>query len=118
MRKLIRLSEVLCVRPEGSSTIFREVAAGRLPPPVRVGQRITAYVEHEITASIDMDISANRLKTREDFLSWVERRADQDADAYGSAHGQWYWERARWICEANGWPADGDCAFFDSRIAS
>ena len=47
--KLLRIEEVLARICLSKSTLLRQVADGRFPRPVRIGQRRVAWVDDEIT---------------------------------------------------------------------
>ncbi len=48
--KLLRLDQVLDRVPISKSSVLRQVAEGRFPRPVRVGERRVAWLEDEIVA--------------------------------------------------------------------
>jgi prophage regulatory protein len=54
---LIRLPEVCRRTGKKRSSIYREIAAGIFPRPVRIGERASAWVEPEIDAFIAQLIS-------------------------------------------------------------
>jgi predicted DNA-binding transcriptional regulator AlpA len=39
-------------RPVDASTVYRLIQQGRLPKPVKIGARISRWIEHEIDAAI------------------------------------------------------------------
>lgn len=57
---LLRLPEVCQRTGKRRSSVYRDIAAGTFPPPVKLGERASAWPEHEITAWI-----AERMAARE-----------------------------------------------------
>lgn len=47
-KRVLRLKEVRHKTGLGRSTIYRWMAEGRFPKPVRLGARSVAWIEHEI----------------------------------------------------------------------
>ena len=62
-RQFLRLDEVLTICAVSKSFLYREVAAERFPPPVRVGRR------------------AVRWKCQ-DILTWMESRPQAEGDTW------------------------------------
>lgn len=56
--RLLRMREVCQRSGKSRSAIFRRVAAGDFPAPVKVGARAIAWPEHEVTAWIASRIAA------------------------------------------------------------
>lgn len=52
-RRLLRLDEVLRICAVSRSFVYREIAAGRFPRPVRVGPRAARWRLQEVTAWMD-----------------------------------------------------------------
>lgn len=59
---LLRLPEVLRRTGLGRSVLYREIAAGAFPAPVRLSERSTAWPEHEISAWIAARIAERGTK--------------------------------------------------------
>ncbi len=59
--KLLRPSEVSSRIGVSRATVYRFVAAGRIPPPVKIGIRASGFPESEINAFIADRISASRM---------------------------------------------------------
>jgi prophage regulatory protein len=59
-RRLIRLRAVLDRYPKSRSGFLADVRAGVAPSPVKIGARAVAWVESEIDAFIEQQISASR----------------------------------------------------------
>ena len=55
---LLRLSEVRRRTGRCRSDIYRDIAAGKFPAPVKLGERASAWPEHEINAWITERIAA------------------------------------------------------------
>jgi prophage regulatory protein len=77
--RFVRLPTVLARRGTSSSTTYRHVAAGLLPPPVKLGPNTSAWVEHELDA---VDAARVAGATEDEVRSLVaklvaERRVDQ-----------------------------------------
>ena len=78
--KLLRLNEVLSRIPFSKSSLFREIARGRFPRPIRVGERRVAWVDDEIGAweeacVAERDQAGGNLATREPIRSRGVRAA-------------------------------------------
>ena len=48
--RLLRLGEVLVLCSVSKSFLYREIASGRFPPPVRIGRRATRWKAKDILA--------------------------------------------------------------------
>lgn len=59
--KLLRVSEVCSRIGVSRATIYKFVAAGRIPPPIKIGTRASGFPESEINAFIAERISASRM---------------------------------------------------------
>lgn len=57
---LIRMPEVIKRTGIGRSAIYAAIAKGKFPPPVKIGERASAWVEDEISEWIEERISASR----------------------------------------------------------
>ena len=55
---LLRLPEVCKRTGKKRSSIYREIAAGTFPGPVKLGERASAWVEHEVCEWIAERIAA------------------------------------------------------------
>lgn len=55
---LLRLTEVRRRTGRCRSDIYRDIAAGKFPAPVKLGERASAWPEHEINAWIAERIAA------------------------------------------------------------
>ena len=55
---LLRLPEVCRRTGKKRSSIYREISAGAFPAPVKLGERASAWPEHEIDAWIAERIAA------------------------------------------------------------
>jgi prophage regulatory protein len=62
---LLRLPRVKKYTGLSRSEIYRRVSAGTFPKPVKLGERASAWPEHEITAWIDARIAARDAGRRE-----------------------------------------------------
>ena len=70
-RRLLRLGQVKVKTDLSASTIWRQVAAGTFPKPIRLSAGCTAWIEDEI----DELIEAKRLE-RDAAQSGVERSGE------------------------------------------
>ncbi len=59
---LLRLREVCRRTCKSRTEIYRRIAAGDFPPPVKLGERASAWPEHEVTAWIADRIAARDAK--------------------------------------------------------
>ena len=59
---LLRLREVGRRTGKSRSDIYRCIAAGEFPAPVKLGERASAWVEHEVSAWIAERIAARDAK--------------------------------------------------------
>ena len=59
---LLRLREVCRRTCKSRSEIYRRIAAGEFPEPVKLGERASAWPEHEVTAWIASRIAARDAK--------------------------------------------------------
>lgn len=59
---LLRLREVCRRTCKSRSEIYRRIAAGDFPPPVKLGERASAWPEHEVTAWIASRIAVRDAK--------------------------------------------------------
>jgi prophage regulatory protein len=50
MRRIIRLPQVLNAIGEARSTVYRRIAGGTFPKPVKLGAKSVVWVEDEIAA--------------------------------------------------------------------
>lgn len=55
---LLRLPEVCRRTGKKRSSLYRDVAAGRFPAPVKIGERASAWPAHQVTAWIESRIAA------------------------------------------------------------
>ena len=55
---LLRLDEVCRRTGKKRSSIYRDIAAGAFPAPVKLGERASAWPEHEVNAWIAERIAA------------------------------------------------------------
>lgn len=62
---LHRLREVSRRTGLSRSEIYRRIAAGTFPAPIKLGERASAWPEHEVTAWIDARIAARDAGRRE-----------------------------------------------------
>lgn len=58
--RLIKMPEVMHRTANGKAWIYRLIAQGRFPQPVKIGSRSIAFVESEIDAWIEQRIAASR----------------------------------------------------------
>ena len=73
-RRLISKADVLKQIPISAATMWREIAAGRFPAPVRGGARRVAFFECEILAWLDRRVAERDAKTaRHSRKSFNER---------------------------------------------
>lgn len=59
---LLRLPQVKARTGLSRSTLYREIASGRFPAPVRLGERASAWVASEVDAYIEARITARDAK--------------------------------------------------------
>jgi prophage regulatory protein len=59
-KRLIRRSEVEALTGLRRSTIYNHIKTGRFPPPVKLGSRSVAWLEHEVGAWIAARVVASR----------------------------------------------------------
>jgi prophage regulatory protein len=59
---LLRLREVCRRTGKSRSSVYREIAAGSFPAPVPLGERASAWVEHEVAEWIASRIAARDAK--------------------------------------------------------
>ncbi|WP_238939085.1 helix-turn-helix transcriptional regulator [Mixta mediterraneensis] len=59
-KKLVRLSEVLNRTGYSRAWIYKLIAQGRFPQPVKIGSRSIAFVENEIDEWINQRIAESR----------------------------------------------------------
>lgn len=50
--QLVRLPSVKSITGLSRSEIYRRIAAGDFPKPIKLGERASAWAEHEVTAWI------------------------------------------------------------------
>jgi prophage regulatory protein len=62
---LLRLPQVKGRTGLSRSEIYRRIAVGTFPAPIKLGERARAWPEHEITAWIDARIAARDAGRRE-----------------------------------------------------
>lgn len=62
--KLIRVKEVAARTGKSRPRIYADIAAGKFPPPVRIGDRAVAWVDEEVDAWM-----ASRVAARDTALS-------------------------------------------------
>lgn len=58
--KLIRLTQVMECTGLARSTVYKFMAEGDFPKPVKLGVRVAAWVEAEVLAWIEEKIKMNR----------------------------------------------------------
>ena len=59
---LLRLREVCRRTCKSRSELYRRIAAGDFPQPVKLGERASAWPEHEVTAWVASRIAARDAK--------------------------------------------------------
>ena len=59
---LLRLPEVKARTGHSRSEIYRRIAAGDFPAPVKIGERASAWPEHEVSAWCEARIAARDAK--------------------------------------------------------
>lgn len=89
---LLRMADVLRMRPEGRSSWLVAVRDGVLPPPVKIGPRLNGWPRFEVDLVNRMDLAASRMPERE-FRDWCEVTAKRLAEVEGLPVGAWYWRR-------------------------
>lgn len=62
--RLIRLPVVVSMVGLSRSEIWRRIAAGRFPKPLKLGPNTSAFVEAEVAAWVADQIAANRPESR------------------------------------------------------
>jgi len=70
--RMLRMPHVRAKSGRGSSTIWKDVKEGTLPPPVAIGKRSVAWKESEIQACMDARVLASRTHTAIDMKWFVE----------------------------------------------
>lgn len=60
MHSLIRLPEVKARTALSRSTIYKRVADGSFPPPIKLGERAVGWIEAEVEAWLAEKIKASR----------------------------------------------------------
>lgn len=60
--RLLRLPEVKARTGYSSSELYRRIAAGDFPAPVKLGERASAWPEHEVNAWCQARIAARDAK--------------------------------------------------------
>jgi len=60
MTTLIKLNEVKTLTTLSRSTIYKKVAEGTFPAPIKLGDRAVAWLETEIVNWIDQRIESHR----------------------------------------------------------
>lgn len=81
--KLLKLPRVIELTASARSTIYKNIHAGLMVPPVRLGENSVAFPEHEITA-----INAARIagKTNDEIRQLVSKLvADRQTVCGGAA---------------------------------
>ena len=58
MRKFMKLPAVKAATGHGRSSIYKQIAAGKFPKPVKLGPKAVAWVEDEIAAYNEAKIAA------------------------------------------------------------
>ena len=58
--QLIRIGRVLEVTGLRRSSLYRKIAAGEFPLPVKIGERASAWVASEVSQWIEETIAASR----------------------------------------------------------
>jgi len=59
-KSIIRLQAVSKKTGRGRSTIYADIAKGNFPPPIKIGERASGWVEDEIDQWINDRIDASR----------------------------------------------------------
>lgn len=62
---LLRLPHVCARTSISRSEIYRRITAGTFPAPIKLGERASAWPEHEVTAWIEERIAARDAGCRE-----------------------------------------------------
>ena len=60
MPKLIRLNEVKILTTLSRSTIYKKIAEGSFPKPIKLGDRAVAWLEHDVLLWIENRINSHR----------------------------------------------------------
>ena len=63
-KKLVRIRDILSRTGLSRSEIYRRIAAGDFPKPIKLGARASAWAEHEVTAWITARIAARDANSR------------------------------------------------------
>jgi prophage regulatory protein len=64
LRRILRLPQVVEATGETRSTIYKRIAEGEFPKPVRLGMKSVGWVEEEIAAYNEARIAARDAGTR------------------------------------------------------
>ena len=60
MPKLTRLNEVKTLTTLSRSSIYKKIAEGSFPKPIKLGDRAVAWLEHEVIQWIENRINSHR----------------------------------------------------------
>ncbi|MBW2187323.1 MAG: AlpA family phage regulatory protein [Deltaproteobacteria bacterium] len=52
-KRLLRIKQVLEIIPLGKSTVWKMVAEGKFPQPIKLSERCTAWRESDVVAWMD-----------------------------------------------------------------
>jgi prophage regulatory protein len=58
--KLIRINEVLLKTGKAKSSLYKDIAEGNFPKPIKIGIRSVAWIESEVDSYISNRISQSR----------------------------------------------------------
>jgi prophage regulatory protein len=75
--RLLRLSEVLARASIGRTAAYELIARGAFPPPVKVGSRMSRWIEWEVQAWIEQLAEGRKLSRH--WSAHVEAAAGQSA---------------------------------------
>lgn len=64
----VRLPELLKQLAVGKTTLYARIKQGTFPPPVKFGERVSAWPEHEVNTVVNADM---RSATKEDLQKLV-----------------------------------------------
>ncbi len=82
MEYLIRLPELMRATGRGRSAVYSDIAAGMLPPPVKIGSRCAAWPASEIDAVVRAHIAGRTEREICDLVTHlVNARATVDQAA-------------------------------------
>ncbi|MFJ1253345.1 helix-turn-helix transcriptional regulator [Cupriavidus sp. CuC1] len=59
-RRLLRLPEVIATTGRSRASIYKDIAEGKFPPPIRIGERAVAWPSDVVQGWVDERIEESR----------------------------------------------------------